>query len=141
MSGSYTIAFLGLWALLTLLFAQWFIASMVKARDPNAVPGKISQDLSHESFVFRAHRTFMNSLENTPLILGTFFLAIFAGVHALFTASCIWLIFVARVGHMLLYYKISTEKNPSPRSYFFGLGLLATLVLLTGTGVSLILGL
>lgn len=40
---------------------------------------------------------------------------------------------------MLLYYKISTEKNPSPRSYFFALGLLATLVLLIGTGVSLMI--
>lgn len=72
MSGSYTIAFLGLWALLALLFVQWFVASMVKAREPSSVPGKISRDLSHESFVFRAHRTFMNSLENMPLILGTF---------------------------------------------------------------------
>ncbi|MCP8899864.1 hypothetical protein M6D89_11195 [Gilvimarinus sp. HB14] len=31
---------------------------------------------------------------------------------------------------MILYYAIATEKNPSPRSYFFGIALLAQIGIL-----------
>lgn len=130
MAGAYAISFLGFWCVLLLLLGQWLVASTAKSRQPGAVPGKIDLDLSHDSFVFRTHRTFMNSLENMPLMLGTFFLAVFAGVNPTLTASCVWLFFLARVVHTVLYYAIKTEKNPSPRSYFFALGLLANCVLL-----------
>ena len=46
--------------------------------------------------------------------------------------------FNPRIIHMLLYYYIATEKNPSPRSYFYGFGLIATLYLLVDLGIFLI---
>ncbi|WP_237742324.1 MAPEG family protein [Gayadomonas joobiniege] len=106
------------------------VASIAKASQPGAIPGKISEDLSHHSFVFRAHRTFMNTLENLPAMLATFMLAIFVGVEPLFLGIYTLAYVGFRVIHMLLYYLIATEKNPSPRSYFFILGFLSNLSLL-----------
>lgn len=125
----YAVSFLGFWALLAIVVTQWLVASLVKAKQPGAIPGKFNQDLSHSSFVFRSHRTFMNSLENLPFMMGTFFLAVFAGVGATFVASCTWVYVCARLVHMVLYYTLKTERNPSPRTHFFLVGFLANAVL------------
>jgi uncharacterized MAPEG superfamily protein len=108
---------------------QWFIATKSKSRQKGAIPGKIDPFLGHESFVFRAHRTFMNTLENIPTMLGTSFLAILIGANAFWVAVFIWIFVVCRVSHMILYYVIATEKNPSPRTYFFSVGLIANVSL------------
>lgn len=134
----YTLALTALWVILATLLVQGLVAGFTKARRPGAVPGKIDPALSHDSFVFRSHRTFMNSLENIPLLLGTVMLAIFAGANPQWTAVWLWLYALARIAHMLLYYAIATEKNPSPRSYFYGLGLLANVVLLAMAGLALL---
>lgn len=127
----YRMALAGFAALIILTILQWSVASVVKATAADAIPGKISQNLSHDSFVFRTHRTFMNTLENLPVMLATFVLAIFVGVEADITALCIWAFVFFRSIHMLLYYGIATEKNPSVRSYVFLLGLLTNLILLS----------
>jgi uncharacterized MAPEG superfamily protein len=80
----------------------------------------------------------MNSLENYPLMLGTVFLAFFIGVSAFWTGIFIWIFAIARLIHMVLYYAIATEKNPSPRSYFFMIGLAANVALLILCGVTLV---
>ena len=129
-SETYTMAYWGVLIALVILLVQWLIASGQKAKQPGAVPGKIDDSLSHSSFVFRAHRTLMNSLENNPLMLGTVFLAFFIGTSAFWTGLFIWVFAIARLIHMILYYKIATEKNPSPRSYFFMIGLAANVALL-----------
>lgn len=134
----YHLAFTGLFVILLTLLVQWFIASKTKASQPGAIPGKSAQNLSHESFVFRAHRTFMNSLENLPLMLGTTFMAILISANALWTAIFVWVFAVARVLHMVLYYAIATEKNPSPRTWFFMIGLLANVGLLVLCGMTLL---
>lgn len=126
----YRMAYLGLYLVLITLLIQSLVASVSKASKPNAVPGKIDESLSHNSFIFRSHRTFMNSLENMPLFLGTVLLAVLAGTDPTWTAILVWTFALARIAHMLLYYAIATERNPSPRSYFFGIGLLANIVLL-----------
>src|SRR5690606_16885711 len=113
----YTLAFGGIFLILVTLLLQGVIAGQVKARQPGAVPGKIDESLSHSSIVFRSHRTFMNSLENVPLMLGTAFLAILANVNPFWTGISIWVFAASRIIHMLLYYVIATEKNPSPRSF------------------------
>lgn len=133
----YTPALWGLFVILVTLLVQWFVASGVKSTRPGAVPGKIDDQLSHGDFVFRAHRTFLNSLENISLMLGTVLLALLVGTHPLFTAVFIWLFALARIIHMALYYLIATERNPSPRSYFFMLGLAANVGLLALAGVTL----
>jgi len=137
-SETYTMAYWGLLIALVILLVQWVIASGQKANQPGAVPGKIDDSLSHSSFVFRAHRTLMNSLENYPLMLGTVFLAFFIGVSAFWTGIFIWIFAIARLIHMVLYYAIATEKNPSPRSYFFMIGLAANVALLILCGITLI---
>lgn len=122
-----------LWAILVLLLTvliQGMIAAISKASQPGAIPGKIDAQLSHESFVFRAHRTFANSLENLPVMLGSAFLAVIVGADVFWTVLFTWVMAVARIIHMLLYYKIATEQNPSPRSYFFLIALMANMALL-----------
>ena len=137
-SETYTMAYWGVLIALVILLVQWLIASGQKAKQPGAVPGKIDDSLSHSSFVFRAHRTLMNSLENYPLMLGTVFLAFFIGTSAFWTGLFIWVFAIARLIHMILYYKIATEKNPSPHSYFFMIGLAANVALLILCGITLV---
>ncbi len=117
----------GIVFIILLLFVQWLIATKSKSYQKGSVPGKIDEALGHESFVFRVHRTFMNTLENIPAMLGTCFLAMLIGVDPLWAAICIWIFVVARTMHMTLYYVIATNKNPSPRTWFFMLGLFANL--------------
>lgn len=132
------LVFGGIWVILVTVFIQWLIASGSKAKQPNAIPGKIDPSLSHESFVFRAHRTFHNSIENVPFFLAAAFLAIFVGVDSQWFVVSIWAFAFARIVHMLLFYGIATEKNPSPRSYFFMLGIIANAVVLVQVGIALL---
>jgi uncharacterized MAPEG superfamily protein len=129
MTIGYLASFWAITFIILLLLVQWLVATKSKAKQKGAVPGKIDPSLGHESFVFRAHRTFMNTLENIPAMLGTSFLAILIGANAFWTAVFIWAFVVCRVIHMILYYVIATEKNPSPRTYFFSLGLMANIAL------------
>jgi len=123
---------------LVMLLVQWAVATFSKAKQPNAIPGKIDENLSHDSFVFRAHRTFQNTLENSALFVGTVLFAFLLNVQSPVFAICVWVYLAARVAHMVLYYAISTEKNPSPRTYFFLIGLLANVVMLVLLGLRLI---
>jgi uncharacterized MAPEG superfamily protein len=134
----YHLAFVGIFVMLVTLIVQWGVATFSKASQPAAVPGKIDESLSHSSFVFRANRTFMNSVENITVMLPTGFLAILIGANVFWTGLLIWVYASARIIHMGLYYKIATEKNPSPRSYFFIIGVIANIVLLVLVGVALI---
>lgn len=133
----YHPALWGILIIIVTLLIQAFVGSAVKARQPGAVPGKVDPNLSHGSFVFRAHRTFMNSLENVPVMLATAFLAVLAGANASWTAVFIWAFALARLVHMLLYYIIATEKNPSPRSYFYLTGMISNAALLILSGIAL----
>ena len=123
---------------LVMLLVQWAVATFSKAKQPNAIPGKIDENLSHDSFVFRAHRTFQNTIENSALFVGTVLFAFLLNVQSPVFAICVWVYLAARVVHMVLYYAISTEKNPSPRTYFFLIGLLANVVMLVLLGLRLI---
>ncbi|HBX58864.1 MAG TPA: hypothetical protein DEG65_00830 [Methylophaga sp.] len=134
----YYLTFLGLFIILLTLLIQWFVASKTKASQAGAIPGKIPENLSHESFVFRAHRTFMNSLENLPLMLGTTFMAVLIGANSFWTGIFVWVFAIASILHMVLYYAIATEQNPSPRTWFFMIGLLANVALLVLCGITLL---
>ncbi|WP_188151094.1 MAPEG family protein [Teredinibacter waterburyi] len=135
---TYDSALFGIFVVIATLVVQSLIASFIKAKQPGAIPGKIDESLGHESIVYRAHRTFMNSLENTPTMLAAAFLAIFSGADAKWTAIFVWVYAVARLIHMLGYYFISTSKNPSPRSYFFLIGFIATIALLVLSAISIL---
>ncbi|MDO3385356.1 MAPEG family protein [Gilvimarinus sp. SDUM040013] len=138
MNYDYSLTFIGTYIALVTLLVQALVAATSKAKQPGAIPGKIDEHLSHNSFVFRAHRTFMNSLENMPLFIGSVFLGVFSGAHAKWLGILVITYAVARIVHMILYYAIATETNPSPRSYFFGIALLAQIGILGLVGVALI---
>ena len=121
-----------------MLLIQWIVATFSKSKQPDAVPGKIDKNLSQDSFIFRAHRTFHNTLENSPLFAGTVLLAFVLNVQSPIFAILIWTYFVARIVHMVLYYAIATEKNPSPRTYFFLIGVVANIAMLVILGLRLI---
>jgi uncharacterized MAPEG superfamily protein len=53
-------------------------------------------------------------------------------------AMCVWVYVVARLIHMILYYVIATEKNPSPRTYFFLISFIANIVMLVLIGFRLV---
>ncbi|MGY0583976.1 MAG: MAPEG family protein [Paraglaciecola chathamensis] len=131
-------AYTAFYLYLVMLLVQWAVATFSKAKQPNAIPGKIDENLSHDSFVFRAHRTFQNTLENSALFVGTVLFAFLLNMQSPVFAICVWVYLAARVVHMVLYYVISTEKNPSPRTYFFLIGLLANVVMLVMLGLRLI---
>lgn len=131
-------AYFALYLYFIMLLIQWGVASFSKANQPSAVPGKLNENLSHDSFVFRAHRTFHNTLENSPLFLGTVFFAFIIGLYSSIFAIFVWVYVIARIVHMALYYMIATEKNPSPRSYFFLVAVAANIVMLVLVGLRLV---
>ncbi|MBU2976671.1 MAPEG family protein [Alteromonas sp. C1M14] len=135
---SYYLAISGLWVVSLTIFIQGLIAAIAHARMPAAVPGKMADDLGHESFVFRSHRTFHNSLENALVFIVPAILAMFISVSPTVLACIVWIYAIARIVHMLLYYILSTDKNPSPRSYFYLLGALTNMLLFIVLGISLV---
>ena len=135
----YTASLIGLWLVLTTITLQAIIATGAHRRQSKMVPGIVDPALSHDSFVFRSDRTFRNSLENIVPFFGLSVLAMLAGFSAERLAIVVWVYALARLFHMILYYRIATEKNPSPRSYFYMVGLLATFYLIGDLGQFLIL--
>ena len=138
MLDSYAVAFWGILVMISTVLVQSIVAATSKASQPGAVPGKIDASLSHSSFVFRSNRTFANSLENITVMLGASFLAILVGANIFWTGIVIWVMALSRIVHMILYYSIGTEKNPSPRSYFYLIALVSNIVLLGLCGFTLV---
>ena len=139
MPETYTTSLIGLWLVLTTITLQAVIATGAHRRQSKMVPGIVDPALSHDSFVFRSDRTFRNSLENIAPFFGLSVLAMIAGFSPDRLAIVVWVYALARLLHMILYYRIATEKNPSPRSYFYMIGLLATFYLIGDLGQFLIL--
>ena len=127
---NYGLAMWGIWAILSTALLHTIVATIAHRKQSVYIPGQLSAELGHQSFVFRSHRTFQNTLENLLLMLGPAFLAILSGMDAYWLGILVWVYALARIIHMALYYVIATEKNPSPRSYFFIIGLLSNLVLI-----------
>lgn len=124
---TYSFTLWGLWFILLTVVVQSVVAAVAHRKQSEYIPGKVDENLSHDSFVFRSHRTFHNSLENLAIFVLPVLLGIFAGADPQTLTAIVWIFAVARIIHMALYYAIATEKNPSPRSYFYMVGLLATL--------------
>jgi uncharacterized MAPEG superfamily protein len=134
---SYSFAVLGLWLILMTVFVQAIVASVAHRKQKQYVPGIVNEKLSHESFVFRSHRTFLNSHENLLMMFGPALLGMLVGMDAYWLGILVWIYAISRILHMALYYVIATESNPSPRSYFFMVGFVANLVLLIMLGLHL----
>lgn len=134
----YMASYWGLLLIVATMLLQSLIATGAHRKQGQYVPGVVSEALGHESFVFRSHRTFQNSLENVPLMFASAVLALLVQLPAPWLAATVWIYALARLVHMVLYYKIATEKNPSPRSYFYALAMFSNLVLIAMLAVHLL---
>lgn len=126
----YMLSFLGLWVIIMTVIVQQFVAVIAHRKQGKFVPGKMDKSLGHESFVFRSNRTFMNSLENVGQFIIPAVLAMFLGLFNMTLAIVIWIFAIARIGHMVAYYKDTSTNNPTLKSYFFMLGIFANIVLM-----------
>ncbi len=133
----YHASLVGAFFIIITIVAQALIATIAHRRQANCIPGIMNEKLGHESFVFRSYRTHQNSLENIVQMIIPVFLAIFIGVNSTTLAIVVWIYALARLMHMVLYYAIATEKNPSPRSYFYMIGLLSNIYLLVIIAIQL----
>ena len=130
MLGIYQSSLIGLWFILATIVVQAMVLIRVHRRQPGYKVGVIDPSLGQESLFFRAYRTFWNSMENIVPLFGMAILALLSIV--------VWTYAIARVFHMILYYMVATDKNPSVRSIFFGIGFLATFYLIIDLGLYLI---
>ena len=136
----YQSVFLGLWIVLATIIVQAMVAIRVHRRQKGGYNvGVIKPELGQSSIVFRAHRTFQNSLENITPLMGMAIIAALSGYSSTKLTIVVWVYAIARIIHMILYYKIATVKNPSPRSIFWAIGFLTNLYLMVDLGIHLIL--
>ena len=136
----YQAVFLGLWLVLATIIVQAMVAIRVHRRQKGGYNvGIIKPELGQSSIVFRAHRTFQNSLENITPLIGMAIIAALSGYDSTKLTVVVWVYAIARIAHMVLYYKIATDKNPSPRSIFWAIGFLTNLYLMIDLGIHLIL--
>ena len=136
----YQSVFLGLWLVLATIIFQAMVAVRVHRRQKDGYNvGVIKPELGQSSIVFRAHRTFQNSLENITPLMGMAIIAALSGYDSTKLTVVVWVYAIARIAHMVLYYKIATDKNPSPRSIFWAIGFLTNLYLMVDLGIHLIL--
>ena len=140
MLDEYQSVFLGLWLILATIIIQAMVAIRVHRRQKGGYKvGVIKPELGQSSIVFRAHRTFQNSLENITPLLGMAIIGVLAGYGAFKLSLIVWIYASARIMHMILYYKIATDKNPSPRSIFWAIGFLTNFYLMIDLGIHLLI--
>ena len=133
---AYQSSLLGLWVILATMVIQAMVAVRMHRRQEGGYkPGILKPSLDHSSIVFRTHRTFQNSLENIIPLLGMAFIAVLSGYGSFKLSIIVWIYAIARIIHMILYYKIATMKNPSPRSIFWAIGFLTNLYLMIDLGI------
>ena len=133
---AYQSSLLGLWVILATMVVQAMVAvRMHRRQEGGYMPGILKPSLDHSSIVFRTHRTFQNSLENIIPLLGMALIAILSGYGSFKLSIIVWIYAIARIIHMILYYKIATKKNPSPRSIFWAIGFLTNLYLMIDLGI------
>lgn len=136
----YNSSLLGIWLILATIVVQAVVAVRVHRRQSGGYsPGVIKPELGQSSIVFRSHRTFQNSLENIIPVLGMAIIAMLSGYDAFKLSIIVWTYAISRIIHMILYYKIATDKNPSPRSIFWAIGFLANFYLMIDLGIFLLI--
>jgi|TARA_B100000767_G_scaffold7515_1_gene7438 uncharacterized MAPEG superfamily protein len=134
----YQSVLLGLWLTLSIIIIQAVVLVRAHRRHKGYKVGVIDPALGQSSFFFRAYRTFWNSLENIVPLFGMAIIAMMAGYNPQKLSVVIWIYAVVRIIHMILYYKIATDKNPSIRSLFWATGLIANMYLMVDLGIHLL---
>ena len=134
----YGSTFIAIWFILFTIVCQFVVDVVAHRMQSGYRVGIIDPSLDQESFFFRAHRTFWNSLENIIPFMGLAFLALIAGYDAKRLSVITWVYAITRVFYTITYYMIATEKNPSVRSIFYLIGFCTTLFMMIDLGWFLI---
>ena len=134
----YESVLIGLWLTLSTIIIQAFVLVRVHRRQKGYKVGVIDPSLGQSSLFFRVYRTFWNSIENIIPLFGMAVLAMMAGYDPRKLSIIVWIYAITRIIHMILYYQIATDKNPSIRSLFWATGLFANVYLMVDLGFFLI---
>ena len=131
----YKPVFFALWVILTTIFAQAVVLIVAHRMQKNYKVGVIDASLGQQSFLFRSYRTFWNSVENVVLIFPLVIVGILIDYDSNRLGIITWVYAVSRIGHMLVYYFIATDRNPSLRSVFWLFGFFAMAYLIGDLGL------
>ncbi len=135
----YQQVYTGLWLILSTIIIQAIILIRAHRKQKSYKVGVMDASLGQDSFLFRAYRTFWNSLENIVPIFGMSIIAIMVDYTASVLTIIVWVYAISRIIHMFLYYIVATDRNPSIRSVFYITGFLANVYLMVDLGVFLVL--
>ena len=135
----YNVVYIGLWLILSTIVIQFFVVTWLHRTQKRYKVGYIDPELGQASLLFRAHRTFWNSIENIIPMFGMSLIAILAEYDPKKLSILVWLYAIMRILHMIIYYKIATEKNPSLRSIPWAIGFLAGFYFMIDLGVYLLI--
>jgi uncharacterized MAPEG superfamily protein len=131
----YKLVFFALWVILTTIFAQAVVLIVAHRKQKNYKVGVIDASLGQQSFLFRSYRAFWNSVENVVLIFPLVIVGILIDYDSNRLGIITWVYAVSRIGHMLVYYFIATDRNPSLRSVFWLFGFFAMAYLIGDLGL------
>ena len=131
----YKLVFFALWVILTTIFAQAVVLIVAHRMQKNYKVGVIDASLGQQSFLFRSYRAFWNSVENVVLIFPLIIVGILIDYDSNRLGIITWVYAVSRIGHMLVYYFIATDRNPSLRSVFWLFGFFAMAYLIGDLGL------
>ena len=131
----YKLVFFALWVILTTIFAQAVVLIVAHRMQKNYKVGVIDASLGQQSFLFRSYRAFWNSVENVVLIFPMVIVGILIDYDSNRLGIITWVYAVSRIGHMLVYYFIATDRNPSLRSVFWLFGFFAMAYLIGDLGL------
>ena len=131
----YKPVFFALWVILATIFAQAVVLIVAHRMQKNYKVGVIDSSLGQQSFLFRSYRTFWNSVENVVLIFPLVIVGILIDYDSNRLGIITWVYAVSRIGHMLVYYFIATDRNPSLRSVFWLFGFFAMAYLIGDLGL------
>lgn len=131
----YKLVFFALWVILTTIFAQAVVLIVAHRMQKNYKVGVIDASLGQQSFLFRSYRAFWNSVENVVLVFPLVIVGILIDYDSNRLGIITWVYAVSRIGHMLVYYFIATDRNPSLRSVFWLFGFFAMAYLIGDLGL------
>jgi uncharacterized MAPEG superfamily protein len=131
----YKLVFFALWVILTTIFAQAVVLIVAHRMQKNYKVGVIDASLGQQSFLFRSYRAFWNSVENVVLIFPLVIVGILIDYDSNRLGIITWVYAVSRIGHMIVYYFIATDRNPSLRSVFWLFGFFAMAYLIGDLGL------
>ena len=124
----YYPAFVAIGVLCLAVMIQSFLVGILALAPGHEIAGHQLKG-TYQDKSFRIMRTYANSTENLPMLLGAFLLAILAGVSATLVNWLVCLHLLFRLIHWLAYYAAIGKRDGGPRTIAYVGGLLTNIVL------------